>query len=576
MSPAPDDLRARLEALEQRVAELEKQRLRPLTPTLRRSARADGGPKRGWGLRWAEARSEDVLGKAGIALLLVGVLFLLKYTLDQGWLTAAVRVAGAGVVGAVLLGLGVRLRSARPTLGRLLTGGGIAAFYGTLWTASLLYPLLPVGLAFAGLAVVAGVALVLALYERDAALAVVGTLGGLLTPLLLYRDAGQMGALAAYTSLVLGGASVVYARQGWAGLLGAAALGGWGALFTAWVVGIEPAGAAAWDRFAFTAGVLVATGVTGVLPVVRAFRHGVPADPFFDRWPRLLRPFTLAVVAAPVVALPLLDATWRWTGALGAAVALVLAVGYGAGAARARRSPSVFAALVLAAAALATWSAGRAFGVLPFDGRTLAAVVALGAVLVTLGRRDGLADLARVGHTVALGGAVFLLGYLLFSVGMLWSPLRGLDAAALLRESLAALVGAGALGWVGFRSRRESRARTVYVTAAHLAVVLWVRLLLRPLENGPFLTSAVWGVYGIALVVVGLRLRDDLVRQIGLATVLVTALKVLLFDLAAVPGLWRVLLFMGLGGLLLVVSYLVPSLLRGTAVKGTADGAAEP
>jgi uncharacterized membrane protein len=96
--------------------------------------------------------------------------------------------------------------------------------------------------------------------------------------------------------------------------------------------------------------------------------------------------------------------------------------------------------------------------------------------------------------------------------------------------------------------------------------VLWMRVGLRPLENGPFLTSAAWGVYGVALVVVGLRLHDDLIRQIGLGTVLVTALKVLVFDLAAVPGLWRVLLFMGLGGLLLLVSYLVPSLLRGTAV----------
>ena len=559
MTPESDDLRARLAALERRVAELEAQRPRR-TPADRL--------RRGWGLRWAEARSEDVLGKVGIALFLLGVLFLLKYSLDQGWLTPAVRVAGAAAIGAALLALGLQLQPTRPVLGRLLTGGGIAAWYGTLWTASLVYPLLPVPVAFVGMAVVAAFALALASRERDAALSVVGTLGGLLTPLLLYRDPGQMAALVAYTSLVLGGAGVVYARQGWLALLGAAALGGWGALFAAWLVGIEPDDAATTgDRFAFTAGVLVCVGVTGALPIARALRQGLPADPFFARWPRLLRPFTLAVVAAPAVAVPLLDATWRWPAVVGTAVALVLAVGYGAGTVRTRRQPEVFAALALAAAALTAWASGRAFGWLPLDGRTLAALVALGAGLVTLGRRDGLTDLARVGHAAALAGVAVLMGHLFFVVGVPWGTLVRPDVTTLGRESLAAVVAASALGWVGFRSKREGTARVLYLTAAHLVVVLWARVLLRPLEHGPFLTSAVWGLYGIALVVVGLRLRDDLVRQLGLGTVVVTVLKVLLFDLAAVPGLWRVLLFMGLGGLLLLVSYLVPSLLRGARIE---------
>src|SRR5690606_25369761 len=151
--------------------------------------------------------------------------------------------------------------------------------------------------------------------------------------------------------------------------------------------------------------------------------------------------------------------------------------------ARVRARPDVFAALVLAAAALAAWGAGRLFGVLPPDGRWLAVVVAVGAVLVTLGRRDRQADLARVGHAAAVGGAALLLGYLFFVVGGPWGPLRALDAGALVRASLAAAGAAVALGWVGLPSRRGLPSRAVYVTAAHLVVVLWVRLLLRPIEN---------------------------------------------------------------------------------------------
>src|SRR5690606_3485485 len=158
-------------------------------------------------------------------------------------------------------------------------------------------------------------------------------------------------------------------------LLGAAALGGWGALFVAWLIGIEAAGGATVaERLAFTVGVLVAAGVTGALPVARALREGVPADPFFGGWPRRVPPFLLAVVAAPFVAVALLDAAWAWPGALGAAVALGLAGAYGLGAARVRPRPDVFAALALAAAALAAYAAGRLFGVFPLDGRTLAVV----------------------------------------------------------------------------------------------------------------------------------------------------------------------------------------------------------
>ncbi len=107
--------------------------------------------------------------------------------------------------------------------------------------------------------------------------------------------------------------------------------------------------------------------------------------------------------------------------------------------------------------------------------------------------------------------------------------------------------------------------------AAHLVVLMIVRVLLRPLPQGPALTSSVWAVYAVALVAAGLRLRNDVVRQIGLGTVLATVAKVLLLDLSDFPTLWRVLLFMGLGALLLTVSYFVPTLLRGAGKAAGAD-----
>ena len=572
------DLQARVEALENRVADLEARLVRARTRAASPPARRAKKPP-GLRVKWAEAKSEDVLGKVGIALFLIGVLFLLREAVERGWLTAAVRVGGAGVLGAVLVALGLKLRDSRPILGRLLTGGGIAALYGALWTAASLYPLLPSAVALAGMAGVAALALVLASREDDAALSVVGTLGALMTPLLLYREGGQMALLMGYTALVLAGAAVVYWRKGWEALAGSAAAGGWGVILVAWIVGIWPEAVTASpaDRMMFSLGALAVWATTGALPVVRALTAGETNEPFFARWPGLTRPSHLAVLAAPLALIGFLDAAWTWPDALFVAVALGLAVVYGGAS---QRVPSLFGPLVLAASGLAAWAAGRVLGA--DDGRTAAVVVALGCGLVWLARRDrqrAAREVALVGHAVAMSGALALVILLAVAPGSPFGDLDVLTGAGLLNATLAAGLGAVALGWIGFTSGRETAARAFHLTAGHIVVVMWIRALLGGLENGTALTSAAWGVYGIALVVVGLRLADDLVRSIGLGTVLVTVAKVLLVDLAEVPALSRILLFMGLGALLLVVSYFVPSLLRGGPPAGNdppGDGLADP
>ncbi|MFN3595820.1 MAG: DUF2339 domain-containing protein [Rubricoccaceae bacterium] len=533
---------ARIEALEARVAALEAtlaraEAARPARP--RRTAQP-------LTLRWREARSEDVLGKVGIALLLVGVLFLLKYSLDRDLLTPAVRVAGAGAIGALLVGLGLRLRRRRPTLGRLLTGGGIAALYGTLWTASTLYPLLPLWGAFGAMVGVAALALGLAVRERDAALSVVGTLGGLMTPLLLYREPGQMAALSAYTALLVGAAGAVFAQTRWPALLSAAAAGGWAVMLVAWFVGllgIEPVPSVT-DRLAFSAGVAAVFAATGLLPLVVP-----PVLPSAQaRW----RASALAAIAGPLAALALLDAAWTWPDAVAAALLAATGVTYGAAAYLRRGDAARFVPLVVASAALATWAAGRTSGAA--DGLTLGVGTALGTGLAWLGRRDRLADLEHLGHAAALLGALALGVYLYATASA---------EAVAPRKVAAGALGLSALLAHGLASARGSRQRLLYLTAGHTLVLLLLRLVLLPQPEAAGLTSGAWGLYGVATLVAGLRLRDDVLRQVGLGTVLLTVAKVLVFDLSAIPTLWRVLLFTGLGALLLAVSYLVPSLLRG-------------
>jgi uncharacterized membrane protein len=59
--------------------------------------------------------------------------------------------------------------------------------------------------------------------------------------------------------------------------------------------------------------------------------------------------------------------------------------------------------------------------------------------------------------------------------------------------------------------------------------------------------SGAWLVYGIALMVAGIRMGDRLLRFAALAVVGLVCLKVFLIDMSDLTGLWRVLSFLGLG-----------------------------
>lgn len=59
--------------------------------------------------------------------------------------------------------------------------------------------------------------------------------------------------------------------------------------------------------------------------------------------------------------------------------------------------------------------------------------------------------------------------------------------------------------------------------------------------------SGAWLAYGIALMVLGIRTEQRLLRLAALAVVALVCLKVFLIDMADLTGLWRVLSFLGLG-----------------------------
>lgn len=74
-------------------------------------------------------------------------------------------------------------------------------------------------------------------------------------------------------------------------------------------------------------------------------------------------------------------------------------------------------------------------------------------------------------------------------------------------------------------------------------------------EQGQVALSALWSITGVAVLIVGLRLRRPEVRIAGLALLLITAAKVFLYDLSTLGSIERVISMIVLGLLLLAGAF---------------------
>lgn len=157
------------------------------------------------------ARGFVWLGGACIAL--AGA-FLVKYSIDEGLLGPATRVALGVLLGLVLLVAGDILRRKSGTIGQALTAAGIADLYASLFAAVALYHLLPAALAFVILAGITFLAIALAL-RHGPFVGLVGLAGGFLTPAIVSTGEPNPGVLFSYLYLLQLGALWLERQRGW-------------------------------------------------------------------------------------------------------------------------------------------------------------------------------------------------------------------------------------------------------------------------------------------------------------------------------------------------------------------------
>ena len=182
----------------------------------------------------------------GIALALAGA-FLVKYSVDRGWLSPTVRVALGLLFGVALLGLGEWLRPRAHAISQALSAAGIADLYAVLLAGVRLYALIPPLVGFALMGANTAVAVLLSL-RQGPMIALLGLVGGFATPALVASGERHLGGLLAYLFLLDAGLVAVTRRRRWP-LLGLGAL----MASLVWV--------AAWLAGAFRAGDSIALGI---------------------------------------------------------------------------------------------------------------------------------------------------------------------------------------------------------------------------------------------------------------------------------------------------------------------------
>lgn len=142
--------------------------------------------------------------RIGIVLLVVGVGFFLKYSIDHGFLSQTARVVLSVAAGLVMLIAGIRILGGQfHVMGQGLLGGGIATLYFSAFAAANFYQLVPMPVAFAAMIGVTVLSGFIAVRFHSILTAVLGVVGGYATPIMLSTGQVNFPGLYGYM-LVLG------------------------------------------------------------------------------------------------------------------------------------------------------------------------------------------------------------------------------------------------------------------------------------------------------------------------------------------------------------------------------------
>ena len=155
----------------------------------------------------------------GIIAVTIGVAFFLKFAFDKQWIGPGARISLSAILGITLLYVGERLRGrGLKAYAYVLSGGGILILYISDYAAYNFYQLIGQPLAFLLMAVVTTIAVLLSVRLDALPVAILGLIGGFLTPLLLSTGVDNEIGLFTYIALLDAGVLALAYFKRWRSL----------------------------------------------------------------------------------------------------------------------------------------------------------------------------------------------------------------------------------------------------------------------------------------------------------------------------------------------------------------------
>ena len=145
---------------------------------------------------------ENLFGKIGILIFIIGIGFFVKYAIDQNWINETARTLMGYAVGAGMLVLAERLHKRYHTFSSLLAGGAFGIYYLITAIAFHYYGLFSHTIAFVILCVTTiFMSAVSVLYDRKE-LAVTALVGGFIAPFIISTDSSSIISLQIYITIL--------------------------------------------------------------------------------------------------------------------------------------------------------------------------------------------------------------------------------------------------------------------------------------------------------------------------------------------------------------------------------------
>ena len=157
---------------------------------------------------------ENLVSKIGIATLVIGIAFFVKFAIDKEWINEIARVGIGILCGVIVLGFAHKLHAKYKAFSSVLVAGGISIFYFTIGIAFHQYHIFNQTTAFVIMLFITGFSVFTSVLYNRVELAALSLIGGFATPFMLSTGEGNYVTLFVYVLILdIGMLVLAYLRK---------------------------------------------------------------------------------------------------------------------------------------------------------------------------------------------------------------------------------------------------------------------------------------------------------------------------------------------------------------------------